>query len=66
MLPWIHGPRVYVEVGIDLHCGDRVAPVLEDTPDGCSGDPFAKSTHHPPCNKNILQRKLPAGCTLLS
>ena len=54
VLGGVHGSRIDVQVRIDLHRRDRVAPALQDPPDGRGRDPLPEAAHHPPCHHDVL------------
>jgi len=51
-----HRPRIDVDVGIELHQGDREPPRLEDGSHGGGGHPLAEGGHHAAGDEDVLGR----------
>ncbi len=54
VLEWVHGPRIDVEVRIDLDRGDLQAPGLEVEADARSGYPLSQTGQNSPRHDDIL------------
>jgi hypothetical protein len=54
MLCGIHGPRVDIEIGVDLDSSYPVATVLQDSPDRSRSNPFSQPAHHTASDYNVF------------
>ncbi len=50
-----HGPRIDVDVGIELENGDREASALEQATDACGGDPLTQGAGDASGHEDILR-----------
>jgi hypothetical protein len=57
VLERIHGPRVDVDIGVQLLDHDPEATRLEESPEGGRGDALSKARHHATRHENVLRHQ---------